>query len=68
MSEELIVTIDDVRSAGMCVHGTRTWFARYGLDFRAFLRNGSDAKTLIETGDAMALRVVEHARSRQGRA
>ena len=40
-----------------------TWFARHDLDFRAFLRDGCDADTLLATGDAMAQRVVEHARN-----
>ncbi|WP_442905667.1 hypothetical protein [Hydrogenophaga sp. PBC] len=60
----MIVTIDDVRAAGLCVHGTRAWFARHGLDFRAFLRDGITAEVLLATGDAMALRVVEHASHR----
>ncbi|MCL6619129.1 MAG: hypothetical protein K6T33_05000 [Thermomonas hydrothermalis] len=59
------VTIDHVRAAGMCVHGARAWFARQGLDFRAFLREGIAAETMLATGDAMALRVVEIARQRQ---
>ncbi len=62
MTERLLITIDHVRTAGLCVHGTRTWFARQGLDFRAFLREGIAADVLLATGDAMALRVVEHAR------
>ncbi|MFN4342867.1 MAG: hypothetical protein ACK4FE_12670 [Azonexus sp.] len=62
MSKDVTVTIDHVRAAGLCVHGTRTWFARHGLDFRAFLREGCDADTLLATGDAMAQRVVEVAR------
>jgi hypothetical protein len=62
---ELIVTIDDVRAVGLCVNGTRVWFARHDLDFRAFLREGCSADTLLATGDAMAQRVVDHARIRQ---
>ena len=65
MSADVTVTIDDVRAAGLCVNGTRVWFARHDLDFRAFLREGCTAETLLATGDAMALRVVEHARIRQ---
>ena len=64
MSTDVTVTIDDVRAAGLCVNGTRVWFARHDLDFRAFLREGCTAETLLATGDAMALRVVEHARIR----
>ena len=64
MSADVTVTIDDVRAAGLCVNGTRVWFARHDLDFRTFLREGCAAETLLATGDAMALRVVEHARIR----
>ena len=64
MSTDVTVTIDDVRAVGLCVNGTRAWFARHDLDFRAFLRDGCDAETLLATGDAMAQRVVEHARNR----
>ncbi|MES0875082.1 hypothetical protein [Sinimarinibacterium thermocellulolyticum] len=62
MSSDVLVTIAHVRAAGLCVHGTRTWFARQGLDFRAFLARGLPASTLLATGDAMAQRVVEVAR------
>ena len=65
MSSDVIVTINDVRAVGLCVNGSRAWFARHGLDFRAFMRDGLDAQTLLATGDAMAQRVVEHARARQ---
>ena len=65
MSKDVTVTIAHVRAAGLCVHGTRTWFARQGLDFRAFLERGLSASALLATGDAMAARVVEVAR--QGR-
>ena len=63
MSTDVTVTIDDLCAVGLCVNGTRVWFARHNLDFRAFLRDGCTADTLLATGDAMALRVVEHARA-----
>lgn len=62
MSTDVLVTIAHVRAAGLCVHGTRTWFARHGLDFRTFLSQGLPASSLLATGDAMAARVVEVAR------
>lgn len=62
MSTDVLVTIAHVRAANLCVHGTRTWFARQGLDFRAFLARGLPASILLATGDAMAARVVEVAR------
>ena len=47
MSTDGTVTIDDVRAVGLCVNGTRVWFARHDLDFRAFLRDGCAADTLL---------------------
>ncbi|HHQ4348099.1 hypothetical protein PZU33_03795 [Pseudomonas aeruginosa] len=64
MTTQTVITIDHVRAVGLCVHGTRTWFARHDLDFRAFLRDGCDAEILLSTGDAMALKVVDYARAR----
>ena len=61
MTTQTVITIDHVRAVGLCVNGTRTWFARHDLDFRAFLREGIDADSLLATGDAMALRVVSYA-------
>lgn len=63
MSTDVLVTIAHVRAANLCVHGTRTWFARQGLDFRAFLARGLPASILLATGDAMAARVVEVAQA-----
>ncbi len=63
MTTQTVITIDHVRAVGLCVNGTRVWFARHDLDFRAFLRDGCTADTLLATGDAMALRVVEHTRA-----
>jgi hypothetical protein len=64
MTTQTVITIDHVRAVGLCVNGTRTWFARNDLDFRAFLRDGCDAEILLSTGDAMALKVVDYARAR----
>ena len=61
MSTQTVITIDHVRAVGLCVNGTRMWFARHDLDFRTFLRDGCDAETLLATGDAMAQRVVSYA-------
>jgi arsenate reductase-like glutaredoxin family protein len=59
-----IVTISDVRAAGICASGARRWFEAYGLDFRDFVKNGIDAELLLATGDAYGIRVVEFVRSR----
>lgn len=56
--EKLIVRIGDITRVGHCPSGVRRWFTAHELDFRAFMRDGISARTLVETGDALALRVV----------
>lgn len=62
---EPILTMKDVRAAKMCSSGARKFFARQGFDWNDFLKNGIPAEKFIETGDAMALQVVEVARGRK---
>lgn len=62
-----VIRIADIRAAGFCVKGARNWFELHGLDFKAFLRDGMPASTLIEKGDGLAKKVVEHRRNRDGR-
>lgn len=49
-----------------CANGARRWFARMGLDWAAFVRNGIDADALVATGDAMAIKLVEQVRRQHG--
>jgi hypothetical protein len=56
--ENLTITIDDVRVAGHCARGAKTWFDDYGLDFRDFLINGIAATKFLATGDGLAERIV----------
>jgi len=65
-ADDLIVTIEDVRSAGHCVAGAKKWFAGYGIDFRRFLADGAPASVLLATEDAYAQQVVACARERAG--
>lgn len=58
MADELIITITDVRRAGICTRGARRWFEGNGFDFRQFVADGMPASELLETGDAYAERVV----------
>lgn len=46
---------------GYCNRGLRTWFAREGLDWKAFLIRGIDADSLRYTKNAMVERVLAHA-------
>jgi len=59
----MIITVSDLRRSQVCPKA-RVWFAKHGLDWRDFVRNGIDADKLTATGDAIALRVVEEARGR----
>lgn len=56
--DDPIITIDDIRKAGHCAAGAKTWFAAHGLDFRDFLTSGIPASTLLATGDGLAEQVV----------
>lgn len=47
---------------GYCVPGLRVFFARHGLNFMQFAREGIPAEQLEGTGDAMALKVAALAR------
>ena len=59
-----IITINDIRKAGHCVAGARSWFSLHGLDFRLFLKEGLPAGTLLATGDQLAVDVVTKKRER----
>lgn len=55
----------DIRTSKLCSSGTRTFFEKHGFSWRDFLSNGIPAKSLADTKDAMALKVVEVACGRQ---
>lgn len=62
----LIVTSAHCRAVKFCLTpGVRDFFKRYELDYRDFLKNGIDAEVLLATGDAMALQVVQFAKSQR---
>lgn len=62
----VVVTMKHVREVDYCARGARTFFARHGLDWSAFLQAGIAVEKLERTGDAMARRVAEHARKEAG--
>ncbi len=66
---DIIVTVTHLRTVpawssrvGFCAKQARLFFARHGLDWAQFVREGIAASALENTGDALALRLVEHAR------
>jgi hypothetical protein len=50
-----------------CAEGARRWFARMGLDWAAFLRDGIDVEQVEATGDAMAIKLAQHVRQKHGK-
>lgn len=65
-NEDLLITVDDVRYAGHCVPGLKSWFSQHGLDLRDFIQNGVRESVLREKGDALSDRVIERKREREG--
>ncbi len=66
--DDPIITADDVLKAGHCVvPGLRDWCESHDLDFRKFVREGYRASVLLERGDALAERVIELRKQRDGR-
>lgn len=61
------ITVTDIQQAGHCATGIRRWFNEHGLNFRSFLKDGIDAAVLLDTGDALAQRVVDLKIKREAR-
>lgn len=55
---DLLITVDDAASL-YCAWGIRRWFRENRLDLKSFIENGLPASVLLNTGDALAIRVVE---------
>lgn len=65
----MIVTVQHLHSVptwttrqGYCHRACREFFKRHDLDWLDFVQHGIDEEKLIATGDALAMRLVEHAR------
>ena len=67
MSDDLIVTVQDLRASRICFQGARPWFRRHGLDWQAFLADGLPTEVLAATGDTLAFRVIAEAEKRAAR-
>lgn len=57
------IYIRDLRRAKMCSKGTRAFFLQHNLDFQDFAKNGIEEEKLAATNDAMALQLIEVAKS-----
>lgn len=61
------VFIEDAREIGYCVSGQKEFFKRHKLDFKGYLENGLDSEVFRKTGDAMAIKLAEHAEQKRGK-
>ncbi len=61
-----IITINDIRLAGHCPAGAKTWFSDNGLSFKDFLNDGGwPASRLMQVRDnGLVVQVVERKRAR----
>lgn len=62
-----VVLSRHMRELGYCSRGARAFAQRHGLSWPQFLRQGIPADRLRATGDAMALKVVDHAEQEAAR-
>lgn len=60
----MIVRHSDLRALGYCNNGARDFFKKHNLDWTEFVKNGLPEEQFIETGDAMAIRLVEFTKER----
>lgn len=60
------LTVNDVRAAGFCARGMKTWFDARGLDFRTFLKEGMAIEDAAALNDALAERVIARRRASRG--
>lgn len=63
MSEELLITLRDVRAQGWCCSGARAFCAQHNVDWKVLRTTGVPASELEATGDAFALKIVEEKRN-----
>jgi len=57
---KLIIKPEHVRNIeGYCLVGVRDFMRLHNINFRQFIQQGILAQTFIDTGDALAIRLVE---------
>lgn len=63
MDDDLI-TMNDVRRAGHCVGGAKTWCTANRLDWRKLVRPGIPEAEFLASGDQLAVDVVRRKKER----
>ncbi len=65
MAEERICKIHHAQALGYCATGIRKWCKIHDLSFKLFLKEGFTVKELIDTKDALALKLVEFSKRKK---
>jgi hypothetical protein len=65
-AQDVLVTVEHMREANLCVRGMKQWCRLHQIDFAEVVRRGGiPASELEKTGDVLALRLVQIARDDQ---
>lgn len=60
----MITTIEDIRSAKICMKGARKWCGNNNIDWSNFCANGIDSNLLEKYDDALIKAILEQTRIR----
>jgi uncharacterized protein YllA (UPF0747 family) len=60
------ITVNDSHDLGYCNKGVRAFFARHELSWRDFIRNGIETDKVEHIDDAMARKLIEYAKKKEG--
>lgn len=63
-TEEIMVTVADVRAIQFCARGARQWFTRHGLDYTEFVTRGLPISQVEAVNDALGKMAAQQARLR----
>lgn len=61
----MIITHRDLQAIRYCNNGAREFFQRHDLDWSQFVTEGLPEEVFLNTGDHMAIRLVELTRERR---
>lgn len=61
-NNKIIITPTDLLRVNYCALGTRMWFRKIGLNWEKFLHQGLPSNEIINTGDAMAIDLIDKIR------
>lgn len=60
-----IITIKDTRELGYCSKGVRAFCKLHNIDYHYVIKNGIKEADLLNTNDAMAIKLIKHAKSKE---